>query len=277
MVAEKSATGAVVKTPLTPVRAEPSVRAERVSEELLGAVLAVLERRDDWARVRGEDDYEGWVHSGGLILSEAARAEAWWDESGGRPGLALDLELRDEEGKPVVRLPWGARIAVEGDLVHLPDGRRGQVAAGDWSLWEDPAGARFPREGAALAATAREWAGVPYIWGGRTRWGADCSGMVQMLYRTHGVLLPRDSYQQAEIGAAIDASAGFEAIEAGDLLFFRARDSERVVHVALSLGGSRIIHAAEPNGFVREDDLKGGADLERSLAGRIVAVRRLFF
>jgi cell wall-associated NlpC family hydrolase len=101
--------------------------------------------------------------------------------------------------------------------------------------------------------------------------------MVQMLYRTHGVLLPRDSYQQAQIGSPVDASVGLDAIEAGDLLFFRAMGSERVAHVALSLGGSRIIHAAEPNGFVREDDLQGGTDLERSLAGRIVAVRRLFF
>lgn len=271
-----SATGAVVKTPLAPVRAEPSVRAERVSEELLGAVLAVRDSHDDWALVRGEDDYEGWVHSGGLILCDAAQAEAWWDASGGRPGLALDLELSDEEGRPLVRLPWGARVAIKGDRVHLPDDRFGRVSAGDWSLWEDPAGERFPRDGAAVAATARGWAGVPYIWGGRTRWGADCSGMVQMLYRTHGIMLPRDSYQQAEVGPAVEPGDGLDAVEPGDLLFFRARSSERIVHVALSLGGSRIIHAAEPNGFVKEDDLRGGSELQRSLAGRIMAVRRLF-
>ncbi len=89
-------------------------------------------------------------------------------------------------------------------------------------------------------------------------------------------MLPRDSHQQAEVGEPIDPDADLESARPGDLLFFHARDSERVVHVALSLGGPDIIHAAEPNGFVREDDLKGSSELEESLAKRLIGIRRHF-
>ena len=271
-----SETVAVVKAPLTAVRSEPSVRAEQTSQELLGGVLRILEWQGEWARVRGEDAYEGWVQAGSLLVGDETGGEAWWDAAVGRPALSLDLELRGEEGATLMRLPWGARIAVDGERARLPDGRGGRIASGRWSLWEERGSGRFARDGAAVVETAREWSGVPYVWGGRTRWGADCSGMVQMIYRTHGVVLPRDSYQQAEIGQAVEPGEDLTGVEPGDLLFFHARESARVVHVALSVGGSKMLHAAEPNGEVMEDDLAGRSALERSLAERLAGVRRLF-
>jgi cell wall-associated NlpC family hydrolase len=271
-----SAMQAIVRTALAPVRAAPGNRAELVSQEPLGAILDVLERTGEWAHCRGEDGYEGWLSIGGLVLCGAGEAEAWWDNAGGKPAVALDATVADAAGRPLVRLPWGARVAVDGPVARLPDGRTGALAEGRWIIWEE-VGARFPQEGTAAAKTAREWMGVPYVWGGRTRWGADCSGFVQAVYRLHGFLLPRDSYEQAEIGEPIDAGTGFEGLEAGDLLFFRADNSTRVVHVALSLGGPLILHAAEANGCIQEDDLAGESELARSLAKRMVGVRRLFW
>jgi hypothetical protein len=266
---------ALVRTALAPVRAQPDVRAEQVSQELLGAVLRVVERSGDWARVTGEDGYEGWVHEGGLVFCPAENAEAWWDDAGGRPAVALDATLAGEAGRVIARLPWGGRVAVAGDLVRLPDGREGRLLEGRLVDWSERA-RDFPAEAPAVVATGWEWLGVPYLWGGRTRWGTDCSGFVQAVYRLHGFLLPRDSYQQAEIGGRVDAGPDLEACRPGDLLYFRARDSDRVVHVALSLGGAEILHAAETNGEVLPDDLAGGSDLQRSLADRLTGVRRLF-
>ncbi len=266
---------AVIRAVLVPVRSEPNVRAELASQELLGAVLRVLERSGDWARVTGEDGYEGWVQEGGLIYCAAEVAEAWWDDAGGRPAVALDATLADEAGHVIARLPWGARVAVTGGLVRLPDGREGRLLEGRLVDWSERA-RDFPAEAPAIVATAWEWLGVPYLWGGRTRWGTDCSGLVQAVHRLHGFVLPRDSYQQAEIGERIDAGPGFEACRPGDLLFFHGRDSNRIVHVALSLGGAAILHAAESNGEVMPDDLAGGSDLQRSLADRLSGVRRLF-
>jgi len=266
---------ALVRAALAPLRSEPDVRAEQASQELLGAVLRVLDRRGEWARVEGEDGYDGWVQEGGLIFCPAQVAEAWWDDAGGRPAVALDATLADEAGRVIARLPWGARVAVAGGTVRLPDGREGQLNEGRLVDWGERA-RDFPAEAPAVVATAWEWLGVPYLWGGRTRWGADCSGFVQAVYRLHGFVLPRDSHQQAEIGAQVDAGPGLGASRPGDLVFFRGRDSDRVVHVALSLGGTEILHAAEPNGEVKPDDLAGGSGLQRSLAGRVAGVRRLF-
>ncbi len=266
---------ALVRTALAPVRGTPSVRAEQVSQELLGAVLDVEERSDDWLRVRGEDGYEGWVYAGGVLLRRADQADAWWDDCGGKPALCLDAVLADSEGRSLIRLPWGARVAVAASEVWLPDGRQTRLSEGRLVRWEE-LGSAFPRDADAVVVTAGDWLGVPYVWGGRTRWGADCSGFVQAVYRAHGFLLPRDSYQQAEVGEPVEPGADFGAVMPGDLLYFRARDSQRIVHVALSLGGAEIVHAAQANGCIARDDLLGESELERSLMGRLVAVRRTF-
>lgn len=269
------AAGAVVRVALTPVRAAPQNRAERVSEELMGGVLKVLERRGDWVHCRGEDGYEGWVHAGSVLIRGVDQTEAWWDGFGGEPVVALDATLSDEAGRALARLPWGARLARVGSGLRLPDGRSGELTEGRWVAWSEM-GSRFPQAGEAVIATAREWGGAPYVWGGRTRWGTDCSGYVQSVYRLHGFLLPRDSYQQAEVGEPIEPDGNWASLQPGDLLFFRGRESKRVVHVALSLGGSAMVHAAQENGCVATDDLRGRSELVRSLTANLVGVRRLF-
>lgn len=251
------------------------MRAEQVSQETLGSVLEVLERRGDWARVRGEDGYEGFMSLGALRLCTEERARAWRGGESGQPALVLDATVLGDDWEPVVSLPWGARVAVVGQTVHLPDDRHGRLVAGQWVL-ESELAERFAPTGEAVVGTAREWMGVPYLWGGRTRWGADCSGYAQAIYRVHGVALPRDSDQQASAGRAVEAGVAFDGLRPGDLVFFRAVDAERIVHVALALGGSLILHAAQGNGQVREDDLAGESELARSLAGRVAGVRRLF-
>ena len=267
---------AIVRAALAPVRAAPDNRAERVSEETMGAVLEIRERNGDWACCRGEDGYEGWLHSGSLLLRRADEAEAWWDGMGGVPVFALDATLTDEAGHLLVRVPWGARLAMVGPRIRLPDGRAGVFAEGGWVGWNE-LGSRFPQDGKAIVATAREWMSTPYVWGGRTRWGTDCSGFVQSVYRLHGFLLPRDSYQQAEIGEPIDADSDYANLQPGDLLYFRGRESGRVAHVALSLGGAAMVHAAQENGCVAVNELSGRSELERSLAGSLVVIKRLFW
>ena len=246
---------AVVCTPVAPLNAEPRVSASQTSQALRGAVLDVLESHGDWLRVRGADAYDGWVHGGYLQRPPAA--------DGFRPDrISLGCRVRRADGRAWV-LPLGA--AVMADAPRL-DGET--VAIGSE---RDVA---FPADATAIIASARRfYEGARYEWGGLTPWGADCSGLVQSVFSLHGVALPRDAWQQALEGS--DAGSSIGALRAGDLLFFSEREDRRVTHVALSIGGARIVHLALGRGGWAEDVLGGPDAYTQRLATNFLFARRV--
>lgn len=256
----------VVPVAVAPVRDEPTHRAERVTEWVLGEIVRVDAVDGDWLRGVGPDGYAGWTPAAPFHRS-AVDARDWATAARLR---SLGTSLADGG---LARLPWGARIcpAVDG-AVGLPDGTVAAVASPERIV-----PAPEPGEQAAvdsLLGLAKDWVGVPYAWGGRTELGVDCSGLVQALLGMLGVALPRDSDRQSEVGIDLDLPAPGEAGPAvGDLLFF-APEGGAITHVALSLGGWRILHAASSNGRVLEDDLSADLPLSRLLADSIVACTR---
>lgn len=279
---------AIVRVAWTPGRAEPDHRAEMVTEWLCGEALAVEEWADggDWARVRGPDGYRSWVSTGGLLVTDGGHAGRW-RELADRISLGVGLEAR--RGSSVPRwLPRGARVVLDEGRVLLPGGGSGRPGHEGKLPAVGELEERFPPRGDAVGATAVGWGGAPYLWGGRTPRGVDCSGLVQAVYRLHGVELPRDSGEQlaATSGARVagapaspEDAAGSprgpsrEDVEPGDLLFFG--DSEdAVTHVAIALGRTRVVHAASGRGQVTEDDLATDSPFCRELVARRVAVTR---
>jgi gamma-D-glutamyl-L-lysine dipeptidyl-peptidase len=262
---------AVVSAALAPMLAGPRVAETQVSQVVLGSHLVILRRSGRWLQCRSDDGYIGWIHAGYLALTDETAARAWEMGAGGEPWISLGAELL-EGGETVVRLPWGARVVRGPDgRARLPDGRVGEVAGEGV-----PAGARplaFPSDGDAVCETASRWLGVPYLWGGLTFGGVDCSGFVQSVYRLHGLIIPRDSDQQSHAGSAVDPGDDFYDLLPGDLLFF-AEDAGRVTHVALSTGGPRIIHASLGNGGVARNLLNGRRSYERELRRLFVSARR---
>ena len=244
-----------VRAAVAPMHAEARVSSPQVSQRLAGHVVAVLSTEGGWVRASGEDAYEGWMHRGYLgacptdLTSDARR-------------LSLGTVVRDGAG-PDRFLPLGAWLP-EGD--HVVSGS--VVSASDRA-------ATFPRDPEAIAATAVErFAGTPYQWGGVSPWGADCSGLVQTAFWLHGVRLPRDAWQQAEVGR--DVGLDVARWQPADLVFFTDRADRRVTHVGIALGDARMVHLALGRGGYAVERLTGALDpYVTALMTRVVAVRRV--
>jgi cell wall-associated NlpC family hydrolase len=262
---------AAVRVTVAPVLAARSMTSEQVTQALLGAPVRILERTARWARIRMEDEYEGWIAISGLgaHLPDAAEWVSMTD-------LCVNLRTRPEYRMPAcqtafigTKLPL--RVREPGWLgVLLPTGRlgwleehRGSISARDTQKPE-PA----PAE---VLATARRFLGVPYLWGGCSPLGLDCSGFVQLVYRLHGVRLPRDADQQAGVGSAIsEGDNGLPmALTPGDAVFFCSESSrDRITHVGLALEDGCFIHAAGG------DSVRINRLADRPYAERLVAARR---
>lgn len=263
----------LVRAAVAPVYLDPALPAPQISQLVLGMRLGLLDRQGEWLRVRGEDGYLGWVHEGYVRLGERAWAESWEHSASGEPVVSLGAQLADDDGCALARLPWGARLLRFAGLYELPDGRRGVIGSGE-VVDVDRLADRFPPRGESVARTARRWHGTPYLWGGVTQSGADCSGFAQAVMWMHGIALPRDSDLQARIGAEVDAGSGFANIRAGDLLFF-AEPNARVTHVAIALGRGLILHSALQNGGVAINDMNGELPFEQRLRRMFAHARRL--
>ena len=264
---------ALVRSAVAPVYAEPRLPAPQISQVVLGMRVDVLSSADGWVRIRGEDGYIGWVNEGYLAIGDAAWARGWERGIGGEPVVSIGAELVDDDGRWLMRLPWGARLLRRAGAYFLPDGRSGQLGAGE-VLDVDRLADWFPARGESIARTARRWLGAPYLWGGVTLNGVDCSGFAQAVMWMHGVALPRDSDLQARVGARVDSGGDRSDVRPGDLLFF-AESGDRVSHIAIAIGGSTIIHSALANGGVAVNDLDGPLPFEQRLRNLYTHAQRL--
>jgi cell wall-associated NlpC family hydrolase len=237
MTASLSAPGrARVRPPIAPMYAEPQVTSAQLSQKLAGHDVELLEMQNDWFLVRGTDAYEGWVHRGFLVPAPSATARG--------SAQMVRVSLGCVAGNPSGTrrsLPLGARLSPE------------ETVKGGEFVNETELQTRFPTTAVAITRSAQEYfQGAPYLWGGITPWGADCSGFVQTIFGLHGVKLPRDAWQQLETGR--DAG-GIDDLETADLAFFTDRDDRRATHVAIALGGGRLVHLALGRGGFATENL----------------------
>lgn len=265
---------ALVRAAAAPLYAAPDPDATLLTQYVLGHRMRPLSHHGRWWRVRGEDGHTGWVHEGYLLTCEDAWARAWERGDEGEPVVALDGELADEAGHIIARLAWGARLVrLTGDRYRMPDGREGVLQRGE-VVATDRLADRFPARGESVARTARRWLGVPYLWGGVTMGGVDCSGFVQAVLWMHGIAMPRDSDLQARIGEAVEPGEDLRQLAIGDLLFFD-EESRGISHVGIGLGGTAFIHCAMSNGGVDVNELDGDLPLETRLRDDFAMVRRI--
>ncbi len=246
-------TSAVVKNSVANIRSNPGHSAELATQATLGTPLKVFKKDDNWYLVQTPDGYLSWVDSGGIVLMTNEELSNWkakekliflkpFGESYQKP---------DNGSQTVSDLVAGDILILKGEKgnfyeVEYPDGRTAYVKKEEAEKYKEWLGSLDHSE-ESLVATSKKLMGLPYLWGGTSPKGVDCSGYTKTVFFLNGIVIPRDASQQVHTGKVVDSTKNFENLQKGDLLFFGkpATDStkERVVHVGMWIGDNKFIHS----------------------------------
>ena len=236
----------VVVVPVANMYSTPTERADVVSQALYGSNVTLLVSRGEWSKIQTPDHYRGWVLSRHLRILLVGNGYAVSAPSVKVDSLFANLYAEPDvtRHKPVITLPYEVRLEVvppkstkaswEGWLqVELPDQRKAWIQTGD--VITDPRPLSIPES----IELGKRFLGFPYLWGGRSSFGFDCSGFTQMLVRARGINMPRDADLQAAWGGA--AKIERRDLQPGDLLFFGS-SSKNITHTGMYIGDGQFIH-----------------------------------
>ena len=213
-------TKGICNVSIAPMRAESSDKSEIVSQLLYGESADILEVKDNWTKIKTHyDNYEAWMDTKQIS--------------------PVSDDFLSSRKVNLVKEPFQSTMTESGKVL---------LSMGSEVNFETTAPTRGRDLSESIVNCAKEFLNVPYLWGGKSFFGIDCSGFTQIIYKIHGIKIPRDAYQQAEIG---DALTFIEEAKPGDLAFFENKEG-RIHHVGIILADQKIIHA---HGKVRIDSL----------------------
>lgn len=234
----------IVKVPVADMHSTPSEDSDVVSQAILSSDVAVLKVDGNWAKVRTDDQYTGWMP----LIDLVAKAGATGYSGDGKMAQVTTMfahiyrETDVTKHQPLLTAPFESRLAVIDEMngdgrwlkVQLPDGAVGFVQRGDVTL--SPKRLSIPES----IDLAKRFLGLPYTWGGRSSYGYDCSGFTQMLVRSRGITMPRDADFQAAWSGVMTIKR--DELKPGDLLFFGS-SPDHITHTGMYIGNGEFIHA----------------------------------
>lgn len=243
----------VVTLSVANLRTQPSHRAELATQATMGTSLRVWKKEKGWYLVQTPDEYLAWVDGDAFQRYDSTGFSQWQQLRKIIYTEPFGFIYQDTSGSTTISdVVYGDIIAVINDVgsyneVLLPDGRKGFVHQQQSMLYDHWRSSRQPNP-ENIIHTARKLMGVPYLWGGTSFKGVDCSGFTKTVYFINGLVLPRDASQQALLGSTVDTAGNWKDLQPGDLLFFGNREREgrpeQVVHVGIWIGGGEFIHSS---------------------------------
>ena len=241
-----------IQVEVADVRSSPKEGSEQVTQALLGDEVQLLESKGDWFKVyvrpqyRTDKGYPGWLHKECVIKETVPASDAQVVVS------VPEVMLRDKpdpKAQVVQKAGLGSQLALaapyqEGWLSLWIPGSKEPLYAPSKQFAVVPS--QPVSDGREIVETAAQLKGTPYLWGGMSWKGIDCSGFTYTAYRVHGIILPRDADQQFLVGIPVT----LKELQAGDLLFFGDSEKE-ITHVGMYMGDGKFIHASGSMGGVK--------------------------
>jgi cell wall-associated NlpC family hydrolase len=246
-----------VVDPVAPLRRAPAPDAPLDTEALFGETVTVYETTDEgWAWGQLDlDGYVGWLPANAL----------------GEPGAPATHRVNalrtfvfprpDIKAPPLMALPFGGRVAIAREHGGFTVAEQGGFIPCQHVV-------RLAHREPDFVATARRFLGTPYLWGGRSPLGLDCSALVQLALQAAAIDCPRDSDMQAEIGVAIDFGGDLSKLRHGDLVYWKG-------HIGFVADAGRFLHANAFHMAVAEEPLVAAVERIRRGGSEIVTVRRV--
>ena len=236
---------AVVTKPVADLYARTSVRSPRVTQAILGTPLIVNKENKNWLWVTMPDAYRGWIEA--TATKRLKEGEPRYASTSSIALVTSNISVvyleRSEKGGESLPITIGTRLELVAEQSHrlrvrLPDKGLGWVRKKETQIRE--ANFRYPlATRQKVLETAKRFLNVPYLWGGTTPLGFDCSGLVQLTHRLNGIELPRDADQQFAVSRPVEV----RELEPADLLFFSTK-GRGITHVGIFSGDGSFLHAS---------------------------------
>ena len=273
----------VVNISVENIRSNPSDKAELATQALLGTPVKIYKKVPEYYLVQTPDNYIAWISEAGIVRMTKSRFYEWMNSEKVifTKEFGFSYSQPNELSQRVSDLVAGNLLLVLGEennfiKVKYPDNRIAYVEKSNCELFDSWLEKRNPT-GEDIVSTAKLFMGIPYLWGGTSIKGMDCSGFTKTVYFLNGIVLSRDASQQVNTGILVDTKSGFENLHFGDLLFFgiSATDStkERITHVGIYIGDLRFIH---DSGMVKINSLdKNAADFSEYRLTHFIRAKRI--